>query len=197
MASTARYLVTGLAVTIALGSTGQAIADQDGQVTIVIHVDNYARIPARERLWAEAEVTRIYARAGVRTSWPTGEDQADAPGLHVRVQLLSGDMAMRKIRAERLADTVFGEAARGAGIAYIFIHRIASMAVRHRGDFRRILGLVMAHEVGHLVLPSYGHADRGIMRADIGGRSRGDYDFTNEQGAAIRSMLLTVSRPQE
>ena len=53
----------------------------------------------------------------------------------------------------------------------------------------------MAHEVGHLVLPIYGHADRGIMRADIGRPlEAAACDFTTEQGVAIRSMLLAASR---
>ena len=113
----------------------------------------------------------------------------------MRVQLLSRDMAMRKIKTERLADTVFGQAAREAGHAYIFTHRIANLALRQSDDFRRLLGRVIAHEVGHLVLPTDSHADRGIMRANIGVRSNSSYDFTTEQGVAIRSMLLAASRP--
>ncbi len=187
--------MTGLAVTVTLVTAGQALAAEDGQATIVIHVDNYARIVRSDRSPAEAEVTRIYARAGVRTIWATGEDQAGAPGLHVRVQLLSRDMAMQKIRTERLADTVFGRAAREARRAYIFTHRIASLALRHSDDFKRLLGRVVAHEVGHLVLPIDSHADRGIMQANIGMDPKSDSDFTTEQGVAIRSMLLAASRP--
>lgn len=146
---------------------------------------------------AEAEMTRIYARAGVGIIWATGEDQAGAPGLHLRVQLLSSDMAKQKIRAEGLADTVFGRAAREAGRAYIFTHRIASLALRHSDDFRRLLGRVMAHEVGHLVLPIDSHSDRGIMRANFGVRQKSGDEFTPEQGAAIRSMLLGASRQRD
>jgi hypothetical protein len=100
-------------------------------------------------------------------------------------------MAMRQF----LADNVFGLAAREAGRAYIFTHRIASQALRHSDDFRRLLGLIMAHEVGHLVLPPHSHSDDGIMRANIGVRSKSRLDFTTEQGVAIRSMLLAASRP--
>jgi hypothetical protein len=38
----------------------------------------------------------------------------------------------------------------------------------HGDDFRQVLGRVIAHEVGHLVLPVYSHSDQGIMRADVG-----------------------------
>jgi hypothetical protein len=53
----------------------------------------------------------------------------------------------------------------------------------------------MAHEVGHLVLPVYSHSDEGLMRAHIGVRSTSGRNFTTEQAAAIRSMLLAESRP--
>ena len=195
MASTARCLVAGLAVTLTLITTGQALAAEDGQVRIVIHFDNYARIRGADLWPAETEVTQIYKAAGVRIVWATRDDHADALGLHVRVQLLSRDMAMHMIEALRVADKVAGHAAHDAGRAYIFPHRIVDMALRHSDDFRRILGRVMAHEVGHLVLPVYSHSDRGIMRANIDVRSKSFHDFTTEQGIAIRKMILGGSRP--
>jgi hypothetical protein len=196
MAKLARNVVTGLAFTLTAFTGGPALASEDGPTRIVIHVDNYARIPDADRSEAEEAVTRIYAKAGVRIAWVTGHDQTDAPGLHVRVQLLPADMAMKKIRTERLDNSVLGRAARGAGRAFIFIHRIASIALRHRDNFRRLLGVVMAHEVGHLVLPFYGHSDRGIMRANFGVRSTSFHEFTAEEADAIRATLMAASRPQ-
>ena len=193
MTNTARDVITGLALTVTMFTAGQALAAED-EARIVIHVDNYARILRADRGAAEDEVTRIYAKAGVHIVWATANDKAVAPGLHVRVQLLPTDMAMRWIRTERLDDTVLGRAARGAGYAYIFTHRIASLALRHSDDFRRLLGLVIAHEVGHLVLPIYSHSDNSIMRANIGVRSKSFQDFTPEQAVTIRSMLLAASR---
>ena len=195
MASTARYLVAGLAMTVTLVTAGQALAAEDGQLRLVIHVDNYARIRGADLWPAQTEVTQIYKAAGVRIVWATRDDHADAPGLHVRVQLLSREMAMHMIAALRLADSVAGHAAHDAGRAYIFPHRIVDMALQHSDDFRRILGRVMAHEVGHLVLPVYSHSDRGIMRANIDVRSKRFHGFTTEQGIAIRSMILAASLP--
>jgi hypothetical protein len=193
MTNTPRNLMTGLAFTVIFGSASHAFTAQDGPVTIVVHVDNYARVSPADRSAAAAEVTRIYATAGVNTVWAPGDDHADVPGMRVRVQLLSRDMAMRKIKRERLADAVAGQAAREARYAYIFTHRILNLAVRQGEDFRRALGRVIAHEVGHLLLPVYSHADRGIMRASTFVRSNGSYDFTIEQGVAIRSMVLAAS----
>ena len=191
MSSTARYVIILLTVTATL-VTGDAFAE-DTDPQIVVHVDNYAHILRPDRSVAEEFATQIYAKAGVRIVWATGDDKADAPGLHVRVQLLPSDMAMRKIKTDGLADTVFGMAARGAGRAYIFTHRIAGQALRHSDDFRRLLGRILAHEVGHLVLPPHSHSDDGIMRANIGVHSTSDLRFTTEQGIAIRTMLTGAS----
>ena len=196
MAKIARNAVTGLAFTVTAFIGGPALASEDRPMRIVIHVDNYARIPDSDRSAAEGAVTRIYAKAGVRLAWVTGHDQTDAPGLHVRVQLLPADMAMKKIRTERLDNSVLGQAARGAGRAFIFTHRIASIALRHRDDFRRLLGVVMAHELGHLVLPFYGHSDRGIMRANFNVYSKSFHEFTGEEADAIRATLMAASRPK-
>jgi hypothetical protein len=192
MSSTPRYVIT--LTVLAILVTAQLFAE-DTDLQIVVHVDNYARILGPDRLVAKDVATRIYAKAGVRIVWATGNDKTDAPGLHVRVQLLPSDMAMRKIKTDGLANTVYGVAARGAGRAYIFTHRIASQALRHGDDFRRLLGQIMAHEVGHLVLPAHSHSDNGIMRANIGVREKSGLDFTIEQAVAIRSMLASASRP--
>jgi hypothetical protein len=195
MANAARHLISGFAFMVTLFSAMQTLAFGDGQPTIVLHVFDYARISPADRSGAETEVTRIYAAAGVRTVWATGDEHADAPGLHVRVLLFSSDVVIRELRPESLPDNLLGLAARESGRAYIFIHRIATLALQRGDDFRLAFGRVMAHEVGHLLLPSDSHSDRGIMRAYVSVRSKDGRDFTTEQGVVIRAMLVAASRP--
>jgi hypothetical protein len=195
MANTAQNLTTGLAFTVTLSTTIQAVAAEDRQATLILHVEDYARIHGADRSLAEAEVTRIYGSAGVRTVWTTGHENANVAGLHVRVILFSRDVAVGEFVSERVPDSVLGLAARGARRAYIFTHRIANLALQHGDDFRQVLGRVIAHEVGHLVLPEYSHSDSGIMRANVGVRSKSDREFTTEQAAVIRSILVAATRP--
>jgi hypothetical protein len=190
----AGYVIRLLAVGVTLTSGGHALAADASDVKIVIHVENYAGISPTARSGAAAEVRRIYARAGIQTVWATAEEPTDSAGLHVRVALFSGTLEVQKIRAEALSNIVFGLAYRETGRAYIFTHRIASLAVRHGGDFQRLLGRVIAHEVGHLALPVSGHADRGIMRANIGIHSKQGSEFTMNQSVAMRSMITAASR---
>jgi len=193
MANTARTLIIGLGFTVTLFTAGHALAANDGQVTIVLHVDNYAGIAAKDLARAEDEATRIYAAAGVRTVWVAGDEEAAAPGLHVRVLLLCRDMATRKIRTDRVAGGVLGQAARPTGRSYIFSHRVTEVGLRYGHDFSWVLGQVIAHEVGHLVLPIYAHSDWGIMRASVIVQSKTYQHFTTEQGAAIRAIVMENS----
>jgi hypothetical protein len=55
------------------------------------------------------------------------------------------------------------------GIPYlttVFVDRVASVAKSSGTDFRVLLGRSIAHEIGHLLLDTVIHADRGLMRAD-------------------------------
>jgi 2-hydroxychromene-2-carboxylate isomerase len=193
MTTTARILMTGLTFTITVFTAGRALAAQDGEPTIILHVVNHAGIAPEDLARAEDEATRIYAAAGVHTVWAAENEAAAVPGLHLRVILLRRDMARHMIRKARVANGVLGQAAGATGRAYIFTHRITEMGTQYGRDFVWVLGQVMAHEVGHLVLPIYAHSDRGIMRAGLILRSNTDRLFTTEQGAAIRSMVMASS----
>ena len=50
------------------------------------------------------------------------------------------------------------------------------------------LGDVMAHELGHLILPP-GHSNAGIMRPTVNMRSRGVETFTEDEAAVIHTVL--------
>ena len=67
MTNTARILMTGLTCTITVFTAGRALAAQDGEPTIILHVVNHAGIAPEDLARAEDEATRIYAAAGVRT----------------------------------------------------------------------------------------------------------------------------------
>jgi hypothetical protein len=62
-----------------------------------------------------------------------------------------------------------------------------------------MLGAAIAHELGHLFLPSGGHSARGLMRApwdrvDILNADGPGLRFTPEQGALIRARLESPRR---
>jgi len=80
----------------------------------------------------------------------------------------------------------------GGGLVYVFYDRIAQVSEGNQLDSAALLGAVIAHELGHLLLPSGSHSTRGLMRA---GWNRSDtltadgLRFTAEQGVRIRGRL--------
>ena len=51
-------------------------------------------------------------------------------------------------------------------LATVYVDRVESVARGAGIDARRVLGLAIAHEVGHVLLNSNTHAPGGLMRAD-------------------------------
>ena len=108
---------------------------------------------------------------------------------------------MAKPLEERLPNNVFGAAFgtkdNPGRLVYIFYHGVEELVQKQDllGYTARILGLVMAHEIGHWLLPFNSHTDTSIMRADWNFPSKRDFlratngklVFTPKQGELIRS----------
>lgn len=83
---------------------------------------------------------------------------------------------------------------RGGRLAYVFADRIAIAARRNGGFYGRVLGLVIAHEVGHVLLRGRAHAATGIMRAACDRRQirsvmLGEVAFESGEAATIKALL--------
>jgi predicted Zn-dependent protease len=109
--------------------------------------------------------------------------------MHVTVVLLGEAMSARKIETEGIGDNVLGRAARETARAYIFMKRLEHAARRQGRDFNAVLGRVLAHEVGHLLLPGRGHSNRGIMRDTLDSWSARGETFTPSQRQQIQMRL--------
>jgi hypothetical protein len=180
----ARQAATVMGIAVAacvLGNVLPAAAQ-----TIVLHVVNYAHVSRPSDLAAaETEATHIYERSGVRITWVDGEVMStiDDRALHLTIVILA-----RNASASVADDTI--------GIAplltraYLYHDRVAAFARQHTESVGVVLGRVMAHEIGHLLLPGQGHSKDGIMQADIdmGVHSR----FTPAQGDAIRIRVASA-----
>jgi hypothetical protein len=151
-------------------------------MTVVLHVDDGAGVAARPFDKAKTEVERIYTAAGITIVWGSGTGPAGVGSdgrLHL-VVAIRGD-APAEMRGEAL-----GAAFRPASRAYVYLDAIAAMIARSQDNFSLALGHVIAHEVGHLLLPPNSHSSSGIMRAEIDLRRAGFDRFTDEQAAMIR-----------
>jgi hypothetical protein len=199
---TGRVVVVALMAVAAVMVPGPARAQDEAiaapgleVATIVLHVTNYAALSSDLLNVVRTRVAMVYEPIGVRIVWVEGAGSVkhrEDGRLHLTVLLLSRDMAARKISAENIKDNVLGQAHPSSGRASIFCDRIASMsgALRH---FPMLLGDVIAHEVGHLVLGVDSHSRSGIMRAYANVRAFGPQNFEKTQARSIRKTLMELT----
>ena len=111
-------------------------------------------------------------------------------------------------RLGRASGDVFGFSplmadGREGRLAYVLYHSIREYVVKYivpeQGAL--LLGLAIAHEVGHLLLPHNSHSHRGIMRARWDRRdlefAAADLVFTAQQAKSIRDEVARRLKEQE
>ena len=87
--------------------------------------------------------------------------------------------------------------------AYVFSHRAKEIADRVGADAGGLLlGHLIAHEIGHLLLGPDRHSSTGIMRPkwsrkDAKVASSGELLFTRAQGRRIRAQVLKRMRAEQ
>jgi hypothetical protein len=195
--SASRWVRQVIVMAIAL-AVGRSASAGDGPPTIVFHMNNHARVSLKLLQEAEKHAALVYEAIGVRVVWAHADyvDDAIRDALHLTVILLSRDVAEQKFAREKTGPNVLGQAFREARRAYVFPHRIVELAAKHGWNRVTMLGHVLAHETGHLVLPAGSHSHVGIMSASVNLRSTTLDRFTVEQGTAIRALLTVTSTPE-
>src|SRR5688572_4512993 len=92
------------------------------------------------------------------------------------------------------------DASTGAGtLATVFVDRIEVMADRAKADRWAMVGRVMAHEVGHLLLGTNAHSGTGLMReiwtlAELTRNRAQDWIFSGAQRETLREARLLGRR---
>jgi hypothetical protein len=81
-----------------------------------------------------------------------------------------------------------------ASMAYVSYPRIQHLSASTSAGPEDLLGLAVAHEIGHLLFGSNQHANQGIMRApwrlrDLEAKAWDEFHISNEQGKRLRSAV--------
>jgi hypothetical protein len=155
-------------------------------IRLSVRLLNYANVPIHVTRTAEFQVTRVYSAAGIQIVW-NGETSTVRT---LDVLLLSGRMIDLQLGSRRSDPRVLAEAYREVSRAYIFTERVFAMASKTDGNIGDALGNLIAHEMGHLLLPDRGHSATGIMQPNYEFRDLSARRFTAEQAATIRLGLL-------
>jgi hypothetical protein len=170
-----RGLVFTLAAAAAVGAARPAIAEDREPLQVVVVVDDQAQVePFLDR--AAKEAVRIFRGAGVTIRWlivPAGEDGAnpahDSPlrpgGFRVRLNIQPKFRGAGALAPQGMMGAAPATQQQCGGAVYVFYDQVEGFSTRQRLDPALVLGMVTAHEVGHLLLKRPGHSSEGLMRA--------------------------------
>jgi len=169
-------------------------AHAEPQRRVVVRV-RYADTPTPMQLAvldvAKQEAAAIYANAGISLEWaedaaPTG----DAGAIYLTAQVVSDHRAARFMRDNPgLSKAVLGIAPLDTGRVYLFWDRIIRYANTKNLLTERVLGTVLAHEIGHHLLPAHGHSSTGLMRSSVNYAFSQPPTFTHAQIEEVRTFL--------
>jgi hypothetical protein len=178
---------------------------------IAIRVYDTSGISAGDRQASLKVAASIVSAASLEPIWRLCSEQGS--GLRAQASgqcdgpLRAGELSLRIVRSVvpsgyagklPLGDALIDPQSGAGTLATVYVDRVEWMAKLTGTDPRALLGRAIAHELGHLLMPTSGHSTRGLMRAIWSGaelrrgRAR-DWAFEPREVAAIRARL-TESR---
>jgi hypothetical protein len=196
------------------GDVGASAASaSECRETVTAQIHDYEHLPGGWLADASEIVTRIYERIGVRIEWLGPLRQQTHPVRTVaeparpraRIAQLTIIILTPKMAARgHVAEGVLGYAAvpddgRMGRIAYVIFDRVRQVTKSQEGGVE-LLGFVIAHEMGHLLLgPGWG-SDAGFMQSHWDRRRMQALEpltlgFSATEGERIRNMIRNDSAP--
>lgn len=164
-----------------------------------VRLYNYAKVDGLELGRAVQAASNVFHRAGIELVWvdcPVSRGEGERNSAcgqfdgrpWVQLKILPREMAQRL----QLGHEVFGVAI--GSNAYVYLHRVQELSSQRGLPESLILGHVMAHELGHVLLGPGNHTPTGVMIADL---KRGDLPiilqgglvFSPDQAARMQARL--------
>jgi hypothetical protein len=169
-------------------------------VTVAVH--NNASVSASTLAQAERMAGTIFRQAGVEVVWANcdlpAEEAQIASSCHVTEFPRHLQLSIAR-RSKDLTESILGVsflAEDGSGCySDVFLEPTEELHEKlHVINLATLLGHVVAHEIGHLLLGSNSHSDAGIMRPhwderDLANASKGELLFTQRQGQTMRARV--------
>ena len=176
-----------LAVLFALSAVNADASDQTMTPTAVVRLDNLALVPTDSLDFAESRAAEVFSRIGVRVTW-IDEDTAFREHLRPLFTVVVINSGVQLAARPAVVDAL-GFADPSVSRAHVIYDRVESLTARSPRSAASLLGDVIAHELGHLLLPSGRHSARGIMRSGVDVLLHPLETFTDPQARQIVSRL--------
>jgi hypothetical protein len=181
---------------------GAQVIEQISGPTVVLRSYRYS-ISAEEFGRARRLAGSILGAGGVSVSWLQcwSDDRKRTPlSAGCRHPLGPNELILHVVRAtdansasnrESLGFSMIDPQAGAGTVATVYSDRVAALARDVRMDGADLLGLAMAHELGHLLMGTNEHAARGLMRAiwtrtELQRNAAEDWMFSETEMEAMR-----------
>lgn len=189
--------VVAAAVIVVEGFAGAAYAAVTAE-RLCVRVYDTAGIASGDRVRALTRAGEILAGADVAIEWRDCSPRLFGMHPSCNEAPAKGELIVRMVRGASTNGTAFalGEAfvntvTRTGVLATVFVDRIEAFAAQATTDVVSVVGSVVAHEIGHLLLGTNDHADEGLMRpswtqADLTRNRDTDWLFTKGDVDRVR-----------
>jgi hypothetical protein len=166
-------LMTGFILTDCAYGAARRSPSHSGDDEVTIGVYDYGQAGPEVLRKAERVTTEIFRNAGVSTVWiwcrtsDTLPRNTDCGGpLKLTLHVIHGSGALdRRLKSDALGLAAVGDHGELGWDIWVFYDQVKDSAVQAKLSLTRILGSVIAHELGHLLLGSNSHSMTGLMRA--------------------------------
>jgi hypothetical protein len=144
---------------------------QIAQLTVKLY--NSAHVSPGDLVQAEERAAGIFRQAKIKISWDLVPPPDEVPDPSKSEAWNPAALHLRLWTRASVGSNTYGEDTLGfrvsteTGTAIIIADEIRNRSVREFTNPGNLLGLVMAHEMGHLLLRSSAHSVEGIMQAKL------------------------------
>jgi hypothetical protein len=175
-----------------------SVPEVASELRVTVQVYNGVNLSSSELRSAEGEAARVFRYAGIQLMWTAGvlgnDVNDNTPSERWNPAFLQLRIWPRAMAGKRptSSETLGFCLSLANGDAVVLADAIQKRAVFGPTNYLDLLGLAMAHELGHLLLRSAGHSVTGIMRArwaekQLRDDNRGYLRFTPSEAETMRN----------
>ena len=150
--------ISGVLVGI-LAMAVPGMAQERETIKVTVRLRNDAGISESVVIHARATAAKVFLAAGIQLVFV-----ARTP--YLTIVLLSADGGRRMHQVAEAMGYAPASGAQGGRMAYVLSDRVDELSRTRGTDMATVLGVAIAHELGHLMLPPGTHAESGLMRKD-------------------------------
>jgi hypothetical protein len=160
-------------------------------------------VPAPDLQRAIMVASATLSAAGIATDWidcrrEAASDRCRAATNRAEIIVRIGRAPGGPDRGEVLGSAAVDTLARAGSLATLYADRIAAHAAAAGTDPGTLLGRAAAHEIGHLLMGTTGHARRGVMRArwsqaDLQQRLAREWRFSAQEAQQMRDGVVRAT----